>query len=82
MSVSAKRKMIRPPVAFFFFSLAQWLQAIKQVSTVKVGNKPKSVLLQIEKLPKLLNIKYLVSDRVQFEHVSNQTLLLLSMEYL
>lgn len=79
MSLSAERKMIRPPVVFFFF-LFQWLQAIKQVSTVKVWNKSKSLLLQIAKLPKLLNIKYLASDRVQFEHVFNQTLLLLSVE--
>lgn len=64
----------------FFFSLSQWLQAIDQVSTVKVWNKSKSLLLQIAKLPKLLNIKYLASDRVQFEHDFNQTLLLLSVE--
>lgn len=64
----------------FFFLLAQWLQAIEQVSTVKVWNKSKSLLLQIAKLPKLLSIKYLASDRVQFEHDFNQTLLLLSVE--
>lgn len=72
--------MIRSPVAFFFYFFfpTQWLQAIEQVSTVKVWNKSKSLLLQIAKLPKLLNIKYLASDRVQFEHDFNQTLLLLS----
>lgn len=80
MNFFAERKMIRPPVAFFLFPLAQWLQATKQVSTVKIWNKSKSLLLQIAKLPKLLNIKYLASDRVQFELVFNQTLLLLSVE--